>query len=211
MAAGEIETALSIKEMLDEMTADKERYKSDAMENYREAIKRWREENRSSASKNPYATIISMFEKTYAVFSGKSLVSYKTRAKIMADQEVYDMNELFQRYIDASMKGDRTTLINIRGLLKTVITEYSAVRTHQGLEADPAIAEILAMEKQLDELDREPAKKEAEKRELTPEQREQLAKAFGGSAPAPGTTPKVNTEPEAAPKVNLDDLMRAFQ
>lgn len=208
MAAGEIETALSIKQMLDELVADKETYKAGAMEGYREAMKTWREQNRVSANKNPYATIISMFEKTYAVFSGKSLVSYKTRAKIMADQEVYDMNDLFQRYIDASMKGDRTTLINIRGLLKTVITEYSAVRTHQGLEADPAIAEILEMERQLDELDKQPGPKVGEKKQLTPEEQAKLAEAFGTPVTA-GTAPKVNTEPEA-PKVNLDDLMRAF-
>lgn len=175
----------------------------------------------SKINENPYAGIIALFEKTYAVFSGKSLVSYKTRAKIMAEQEVYDMSELFQRYIDASMKGETATLINIRGLLKTVITEYNAARTNLGLEADPAVAEIIAMEKKLDQLDAEMEKENenplaetelsAEEIALLDAMKAQLAREDGVAAPATpvtGDAPKVNTEPE--PKIDIDAFLASL-
>lgn len=197
-----------------------ETYDGGVMKKYDEELTGW-QGTIDKINQNPYAGIIALFEKTYAVFSGKSLVSYKTRAKIMAEQEVYDMSELFQRYIDASMKGETTTLINIRGLLKTVITEYNAARTNLGLEADPAVAEIIAMEKKLDQLDAEMEKENgnplaepelsAEELALLDAMKAQLAKEDGTTVtatPVTGDAPKVNTEPE--PKIDIDAFLASL-
>ncbi len=196
-----------------------ETYDQKVMGTYNAELERWQGEI-TRYNNNPYASIIALFEKTYAVFTGKSLVSYKTRAKIMAEQEVYDMSELFQRYIDASMKGDRTTLINIRGLLKTVITEYNAARTHAGLEADPVVAEIFEMEKQLDKLGGETVtanplaepELSAEELALLEAMEKQLATEglVDGpvAAPVAGDTHKVNTEPE--PKIDIDAFLASL-
>ena len=68
------------------------------------------------------------FKDVAKIFTSESDVSYRERAQIMAETQVYDFRRMYEDYVSAMLNGDKETLGDIRAKLKAMVEEFNTRR-----------------------------------------------------------------------------------
>lgn len=201
--SGDMELAQAYLDAADAQTEARDIYLAGKQEEMAKALAQYKKAMTVYKKQNPHENIVEQFKEISRVFTGEGLVSYTTRAKIMADMGVGDLGELFRQYVDAAMDGDKDTMDNIYGLLINIKQTYDAQRkiAEQNLEVAEAIPVI--EEEETEAVKAKPRQVDADR----------MARMFGTQTPAGGAAggttvredgqvERVNTEAEAKPKVS---------